>query len=652
MEQTTLTRPPVSRERSAGALALYISGWLMAMSVALRLVLCARFAGETHGPFAGVLWAMAMGIHRDVLVALVYTLPWLLWLRWVPERWRSRMWHRVLFHAALALFWAWQVFQHALEFYFFEEFRSRFNTVSVDYLLYPHEVFVNIWESYPIVRIIGVCLLAGLAWVWIARRWWGPRGGPFPPSAGWRPVAVVALLAAVLVPTVPLRLKSSGEERLLNEFANNGPLAFLSAAITRHLDYAAFYPTMPLDEAYTRARRRVGETNAVFVGAGRSMVREMGGDTNRPRHNVVVLLEESLGSEFWGSLGRPGETLMPEMDKLAASEGLLFTHLYASGNRTVRGMEGVLSSFPPLPGDSIVVRDLSDHVETVARTLQRDGYHTSFFYGGRGLFDGTKFFATRNGYDRFFELKDIPAPVFTTAWGACDEDLYDRALVEFRKWHEAGQPFFSTVLTVSNHKPYTYPTGRIAEDPAARKREHVVKYTDYALGRFFRQARQEAFWTNTLFVVVADHGARVYGSEEIPIKSYEIPMVMFGPAFVKAPDRIGALGSSLDVAPTILGRLGRPYRSTFFGRDLLKILPGEGRVLMNHNRDIGIFDGRHLIVLGIRHGVSCYRGDGRTGEFQLLPEVPAEAKALYDDAIALFQVADDLYQHERFRVDR
>lgn len=87
-----------------------------------------------------------------MLVALVYTLPWLLWLRWVPERWRSRMWHRVLFHAALALFWAWQVFQHALEFYFFEEFRSRFNTVSVDYLLYPHEVFVNIWESYPIVH--------------------------------------------------------------------------------------------------------------------------------------------------------------------------------------------------------------------------------------------------------------------------------------------------------------------------------------------------------------------------------------------------------------------------------------------------------------------------------------------------------------------
>src|SRR6185295_13467341 len=106
----------------------------------------------------------------------------------------------------------------------------------------------------------------------------------------------------------------------------------------------------------------------------------------------------------------------PEMDTLALREGILFTNLYASGNRTVRGFEGVLSSFPPLPGDSIVKRDHSENVETIARVLQRDGYQTLFLYGGRGLFDGMRSFAVHNGYERFIEQKDFAHPTFTTAW--------------------------------------------------------------------------------------------------------------------------------------------------------------------------------------------------------------------------------------------
>ena len=158
---------------------------------------------------------------------------------------------------------------------------------------------------------------------------------------------------------------------------------------------------------------------------------------------MVILLEESLGSEFWGCLGRKN-TLTPEMDKLAAEEGMLFTNLFASGNRTVRGFEGVLSSFPPLPGDSIVKRDRSDNVETIARVLKRDGYATVFLYGGRGLFDGMRSFAVRNGYDRFVEQKHFPHPTFTTIWGVCDEDLMLRAVEEFRELAKTGQPFCGT----------------------------------------------------------------------------------------------------------------------------------------------------------------------------------------------------------------
>jgi phosphoglycerol transferase MdoB-like AlkP superfamily enzyme len=549
-------------------------------------------------------------------------------------------------------FWMVQVFLAAAEYYFFEEFRSRFNTVAVDYLLYPHEVFINIWDTYPVPLVVGACaalavLWIGLAWILFRPMWQSSlrqRVRFFYLCGG---VAVVLVLS----PTISLREIHISSERVLNEVANNGALSFVSAAWTRDLDFTQFYNTIPKDEAYRRVRRLLTEPYCSLDSASNSILRHVHGDASRPRLNVVILLEESLGSEFWGSLGRKEPTLTPEMDRLANEEGMLFTNIYASGNRTVRGFEGVLSSFPPLPGDSIVKRDLSENVETIARVLKRDGYASLFLYGGRGLFDGMRSFALNNGYDRFIEEKHFEHPTFTTIWGVCDEDLYARAIEEYRALAQTGKPFVSTILSVSNHKPFTYPRGRIAEDPDQRRRDNAVKYADYSLGQFFKAARREAFWTNTIFVVVADHGDRVYGSQNIPIHSYEIPLLIAGPAVVQKPSRIGELGCSLDVSPTILGLLGRPYDSLFFGRDLLHGEPRNGRVLINHNRDIGIFAEERLIVFGLRKTVEYYSGDPKRQGLNPLTNPSPQDRQLEKDGIALFQVADDLYTHRQFRLD-
>jgi phosphoglycerol transferase MdoB-like AlkP superfamily enzyme len=260
-------------------------------------------------------------------------------------------------------------------------------------------------------------------------------------------------------------------------------------------------------------------------------------------------------------------------------------------------------------------------------------------------------FALRNGYDRFIEQKHFTHPTFTTAWGVCDEDLYARSIQEFRELSKSGRPFFATVLSVSNHKPYTYPRGRIPENPDKRRRENAVKYSDFALGEFFRAARQEAFWTNTVFAVVADHGARVYGEQSIPIHSYEIPLLVVGPAVVRAPSRVGQLGCSLDVAPTLLGLIGRPYQTTFFGQDLLKANPEDGRALLNHNRDVGLLAQQRLVVLGLMKGEEFYAGDPKLSEMKPLRTPSAADRDLETDAIAIYQVADDLYTHQRYRVD-
>jgi phosphoglycerol transferase MdoB-like AlkP superfamily enzyme len=260
-------------------------------------------------------------------------------------------------------------------------------------------------------------------------------------------------------------------------------------------------------------------------------------------------------------------------------------------------------------------------------------------------------FTIRNGYDRFIEQKHFTHPTFTTAWGVCDEDIFNRTLEELRLLSQAGKPFFVTVLSVSNHKPYTYPKGRIPEDPDKHLRDHAVKYSDYSLGRFFDAAKKESFWTNTIFAVVADHGARVYGKQSIPIHSYEIPLVVVGPAAVSAPSRNGQLGCSLDVAPTLLGLLGRPYQSMFFGRDLLKMKPEDGRALLNHNRDIGMLARDRLVVLGLMQTVEFYEGDPKHVEMSLLKNPTDADRELEKDTIAIYQVADELYTHQRYHID-
>jgi arylsulfatase A-like enzyme len=679
-------RPPAPEDfpwkRSRSGFAVFFFFSLLVAGTLLRLALFWKFGRHEPGAWRSLFEIVLIGFHQDFLVALGTTLPLLFWLWIMPDRWFGKWAHRILFILGIFLFWIARVFLYFVEYYFFDEFKSRFNTVAVDYLVAPNEVAGNIWESYPVVLIVGICVLISILWlimalIYFRQMWFQPvrARSRFVQLVG----ATVLFLAVWITFNPEFTLFSDmasrdwsacldwviasvegthfSSDRTLNEIANNGSMSFVNAALTRDLDYSVYYPTMDKGEAYRRVRRLLAEPGAELTNQTNSILRHVAGNSSKPKLNVVILLEESLGSEFWGSLGR-SNTLTPQMDTLATNEGMFFTNIYASGNRTVRGFEGVLSSFPPLPGDSIVKRDRSDNVESIARILKRDGYNTIFFYGGRGMFDSMKSYALHNGWDRFLEHNppfndDFAHPNFATVWGVSDEEVYARAIKEFHALNETRKPFLGTIMSVSNHKPYTYPRGRIPEDPEVPKktREKAVKYSDWCLGQFFAAAKKEPFWTNTVFVVVADHGARVYGSQSIPIFSYEIPFVILGPAVVKSPSRVGQPGCSLDVAPTVLGLIGRPYDTMFFGRDLLKEQPGDGRVFINHNRDIGVMERDRMVVLGLQKSIEYYSGDPKVTNMEPLAAPKESDLEIKTNGIAIYQVADDLYMHERYRID-
>ena len=651
---TLSATPPRPHPRPINALrwrfVLIQAALALALTTVVRVILVHSF-GPMSGISAGETFLIfAKGAHADLAIALAVWTPLALWLTFVPDRWLAARWHRRLLQATCWIWWGLLIFLAFGEYYFFEEYRSRFNTVAIDYVHYWTEVSGNIAEMYPVFDITAACVL-GAAGLVAATILLATSSRPDSRRSRWISGAAWLAALAASISTLSLGEMQFSRERLVNELANNGLVSGLTALWTRDLDYPAFFPTLPRDDAWKLARQAVATPDATLTDDPHSLQRRIAGDPARPRLNVVLLLEESLGSEFWGfATGKEGKkSNTPNLDRLGKEQGLLFDHLLADGNRTIRGLEAILASFPPLPGDSIVARTRSHGLETIAQVLKRDGYSTTFLYPGSRLFDGVGEFATENGYDRFLDQRDFEKPVFKTAWGVCNDDLYNRALAEARTARASGQPFLITTLSISNHQPFTYPAGRIPEPPNLRSRKNAVKYVDYALGRFFAQAQQEPFWKDTIFVVVADHGARVYGSQTIPINSYQIPCLVLGPAAVTAPGVNPTPGCQLDVAPTILGLIGRPYDTVFFGHDLRRVPAEQTRALINHNRSIGLYRGERLVTFSLNKIVDAYLGTPRTGFTPLVPP-DATTQPLIEEATALFQIADELYTGERYQV--
>jgi phosphoglycerol transferase MdoB-like AlkP superfamily enzyme len=650
--QVNMTDPRRVRRRLL--FPLFQALLFIAVGLGLRLLLWREFLPElqTAGPeppsfreLGG--HVLAVGLHQDAVIALLLFAPLALATTLVREKWLEQRWVRAFLQAGTAALWAALTFLFIAEYYFFHEYRARFNTVAIDYLHYWTEVSANIREMYPVPSILTACAAAGAdpAVDRLARST-TPRSLPAVDGRSVGGTGAHGLVDA----SQPMRLGSAASG-CLNELAGNGLISAYTALVTRDLDYATYFPTKDPATAFAQARAAVAMPGEVLSPDPFSVQRQVPGDPNQPRRNVILLVEESLGSEFWGCLNcqREDKSLTPRLDRLAHDEGMLFTHLFADGNRTIRGLEAVLASFPPLPGDSILARPRTQGCETLASALGRDGYSTTFIYPGNGWFDGLRDFALHNGWERFVERKDFAAPAFETVWGASNEDLYRRVLDEARTAHATGRPFFINSMSVTNHQPFTYPDGRIAAPSAAHSRKNAVRYVDWALGEFFDAAKKEAFWQDTIFAVVADHGARIYGSQTIPLKSYEIPLLIVGPAVVPEPRREHGLGCQLDVAPTLLGLLGRPYTTTFYGHDLLRVPESQRRALLHHNRTIGLARGERFVTFSLGPVIDTYLGDLHAGTLAPLSPPDAGARALADEATALYQTADYLYMHRRYR---
>ena len=584
---------------------LILAAWL-GVFVLTRSVLLAAHWSDAQAGVVDSLRIFGVGVVYDLGFLVYAAVPLALYALLCPSGlWRAR-WHRVALHVLFGLLLFVMLFTAVAEWVFWDEFGVRFNFIAVDYLVYSKEVVNNIVESYPVFRILGTLVLISVAIAVGLRQRVGAildssplltKTSKFAGGAGL--VSLVALSVVLLGQDFP---RGQGGNAYQSELASNGPFQFFAAFRNNELDYRQFYATLPGEQVAGLLRAEVAEPNARFIGSDPQDIRRIIDNPGSPRRlNVILVTIESLSAKYLGSFGDK-RGLTPNLDKLR-EQSLAFSNFYATGTRTDRGLEAITLAVPPTPGRSIVKRiGRESGYASLGQQFNAKGYDSVFLYGGRGYFDNMNAFFGGNGY-RIVDQSSVPDAEmnFTNAWGMSDEDLYRQTLKVADSDHAAGKPFFLQLMTTSNHRPYTYPDGRI-DIPSGKGREGAVKYTDYAIGGFLAEARQKPWFDNTVFVFVADHTAGSAGKEDLPVANYHIPLFIHAPS-VLPPREVATVASQIDLAPTLLGLLNFDYTSTFFGRNVMTEYPGRGRALVGNYQHLGLFDGTDLAILSPRKAV-------------------------------------------------
>ncbi len=605
--------------------------WLL-----VRLALFLQIDNLSPGQALG---AFGLGLLFDLATLAVLLAPLMLLGAVLPQRFlQSRLFHALRW-AGLWFAIALLIFSGVSELVFWEEFGTRFNFIAVDYLIYTTEVVQNIRESYPLFWILGGLLLATTALVWFLRT----RVG-LTEAQGSARQRLAQAMAAVLLPSVSLGLLSVdamefSENTFANELSGNGPYCFTAAFRRNELDYDRFYATIPQERA-DAILKQLGVHRQPLLETGtherKAQAPTLGPFRKAPRH-VVLVSVESLSAKYVGVYGS-ADGLTPEFDRLAGG-GLLFENCYASGTRTVRGLEALSLGTPPVPGQAIVRRPHNEHLASIGELLEHQGFQPLFVYGGYGYFDNMNAYFAGNDY-RVIDRTDIPDSriVFENVWGVADEVLYDAAIEAIDSEVSAGKAVFAHVMTTSNHRPYTYPDGRI-DIPSPGGRKGAVRYTDYSLGRLIEQARQRPWFAETLFVIVADHCASAAGKTKLPPAGYHIPLLFYAPELLPA-GRETRLMSQIDVPPTLVGLLGKYGENEFFGQNLFGADPVIERAFLSNYQELGYLRDGILTVLSPKQRIAAFRIDPKTREATptaVVPELAEQAIAYYMTASRSFR---------------
>jgi len=601
------------------------------------------------------------GLFFDIGTVSFFTVPFVIYLLLFPKRLYGSILDKIITYFGYSLGLLIFLFSFFAEFTFWEEFKRRFNFIAVDYLIYTNEVIDNINESYPIPLLVSGMILILLALLYLTKqKQTFTRIFTATTTFKEKLSPTVFFVVVVLIFSLFITNKSAefSENRYNNEIAKTGIYSFFAAFRNNELSYNEFYPTN--DDAFTALKKKYNSKYEELLFPNKnSIFRKIHSkDTlSEIKPNVIFICVESLSAKY---LGVFGDSLIdtPNLDRLA-SESIVFTNLFATGTRTVRGMEAITLSIPPTPGRSIVKRKNNTHLFTIGEVFKKKGYERNFFYGGDGYFDNMNTFFGGNGFniidrgrgfllDESISTKRINIEddevTFENAWGVCDDDIYNKVIKEADKAFEKGELFFDFVMTTSNHRPYTYPEGRVST-PSGKDRQGALQYTDFAIGDFLRKIKLKPWYKNTVVVIMADHCAYSAGHQALDVASYHIPAFIINAPNINS-QKVDKLASQIDMFPTLFSMLNWKYSSNLFGVDILSMKPNEERAFIGNYRKLGLLKENKLMVLNDKKEGDFYQWNSADNKLTTLPE----NIEYLEETISYYQAADYLFQNEGLKL--
>jgi len=544
------------------------------------------------------------GLRVDIAtLSYLYVIPALITCLMMDHKSLKRIWHFLLRLWIVLSIWL-LVFMEIVTPSFILEYDVRPNRLFVEYLIYPSELINMLFSGYKTeIAIVTLLSFLTLYLSWKSSeivlietalpRWY------------WRPLLVILVILLGVMgarsslghrPLNPAMVAFSVDP-LMNDLTLNSTYSMLFAVkqLQNEDDAFKYYGQMDENKIINLVRDSTNLGLNEYFSNKFPTIASHKSSYRGQKKNLVILLQESLGARYVGKLG--GLPLTPNIDKLM-EEGWNFTNIYATGTRSVRGIEAIITGFSPTPSRSVVKLGKSQSgFFSIAHLLKKNGYHTQFIYGGESHFDNMKSFFLGNGFVDMQDFNTFEEPAFIGSWGASDEDLYAKAHHQFSFLHEQPKPFFSLVFTTSNHTPFDYPDDRIElYNQPKETRENAAKYSDYALGKFFEKAKESAYWADTIFLVVADHDSRAYGDQLVPIKHFHIPAVIVGSDITQRQDE--RLVSQIDLPQTLLSLIGIDSENPMIGHDLTQEIPRDKlRAMMQFYKNFAWMDGQDNVVV-------------------------------------------------------
>jgi phosphoglycerol transferase MdoB-like AlkP superfamily enzyme len=250
-----------------------------------------------------------------------------------------------------------------------------------------------------------------------------------------------------------------------------------------------------------------------------------------------------------------------------------------------------LSSFPSQATRSVIRENLKQvKLPSIAQQFKKINYHTSFYYGGESEFFGLKSYLLSHSYDKIIDKNAFEKKNFNSKWGAHDNFLFEKHINDMRT---VQTPFFTTVLTLSNHEPFEIPIpSKYKGNDLSTLFRNTAYYTDLTLGNYFKEARKQAWYDNTLFVIVADHGHRLPRQQfEIwDYRRHRIPLILYGNVLKDEYRGIknDIYGSQTDIAQTLYNQFNINVAPSLWSNDLLRSNRKDGYAFFDWDNGFGL----------------------------------------------------------------